>query len=171
MKYLFLLMIIPLLSNCSKKTIHSMTENEIKNVGFSPDNGSSKYELIKNKSIEQKTDEFGRIYYELQDSMTKNVVVFVYNQNEVKGVQDGAYREEIVIEIDRNPADIDLEDNDLQQSKMLFGRFCYCKGQTGYYKIEKGNFEIISNGNQKMVSLDFEITAVPQIIKNLKFSM
>jgi hypothetical protein len=51
---------------------------------------------------------------------------------------------------------------------MLFGRFCFCKGQTGYYKVEQGTLNLIYKKNVVDFTLDFTVTKVPQIIKSIK---
>jgi hypothetical protein len=50
---------------------------------------------------------------------------------------------------------------------MLFGRFCYCKGQAGNFKVKNGNLKITKD----KIDLDFEIKEVPQIIKNISIRL
>ena len=50
---------------------------------------------------------------------------------------------------------------------MLFGRYCFCRGQTGLYRVKKGNLQIVSLNDNIHFNLDFTIDEVPQIIKNI----
>jgi hypothetical protein len=126
-----------------------------------PQDGKCDIELISNKTIVLKTDENSQLYYLLTDDNTKNVVIFRYNRNVPEGIQDATYREEIVIEIDK-------KSGEAINSKSLFGRFCFCKGQTGYYNIKDEITQVVQN-DKTSYRLKFKIQEVPQIINELNF--
>ena len=88
-----------------------------------------------------------------------------------KDLQDANYREEVIFEIKNSDTNLILSGEELQTTKMLFGRFCYCKGQTGYYLVEDGTLNLVQKDNKVSFSLDFNITKVPQIIKSIKASI
>ena len=136
-----------------------------------PKNGDCTIQVFENKSLIVKSDEFGSLYYNLEDDMLKKVVKYTYNRKVKGDIQDASYREEIVFEIENSKENLMLSDDSLQEVQLLFGRFCYCKGQTGYYKIKKGTLKIskVSKGNE--VDLNFEIKEVPQIINHISFSI
>lgn len=131
-----------------------------------PQQSKCSIEIFDNKTLVVKQDEFGSNYYTLEEDLQKKVIKYRYS-NIVKGdIQDASYREEIVFEID-NLNDQEFVDTNLQKTKMLFGRFCFCKGQTGNYKVSQGRLSI---QNQKG-KLDFTVSEVPQIIKNIEFDI
>ena len=136
-----------------------------------PENGVCKVEMFKNTSLDIKTDEFGSIYYNKIESLDKSVILYTYNRNVEKGLQDGNYREEIVFEIDNTTKELTLKNQDLQQTKMLFGRFCYCKGSTGNYIVTDGKLHLTQNKNQIQFDLQFNNNKVPQIINNISESV
>ena len=91
----------------------------------------------------------------------------MYLVKTVKGnLQDAGYREEIIFELD-NFDPIKLGSSSLQKTKMLFGRFCFCRGQTGYYKVTEGTFEIAN----QIATLQFKVSEVPQITNEIRFSL
>lgn len=132
-----------------------------------PKNSTCTIKLLKNKSMSVKSDEFGRPYYSLENSQTKNTLLYTYSRIVKGNIQDAGYREEIVFELDKDGTPPPLVDGALQKTKMLYGRFCFCKGQTGYYKITKGNLSVATVSKRKTITLNLETTEVPQITKNI----
>ena len=132
-----------------------------------PKDGTCSIELFENKSIAVKKDEFGSLYYSLEDNASTRVAKYTYTR-QVKGeIQDAGYREEVIIEL-KNGNDTG-EPN--QSAPLLFGRFCFCRGQTGYYKISHRDLSITKKSNVQTVDLDFKIDEVPQIIKHITFTL
>lgn len=136
-----------------------------------PKNAKCTIELIKNKGIVLKKDDFGRDYYELSERAATNVIKYEFSRIVKGDIQDGGYREEVVFEIEQNPDAILLTDKSLQNVKMLYGRFCFCKGQTGYYKVEKGTLNINGTKTAETGLLEFEVSEVPQVIKSFAFQL
>ena len=163
-------LLIPLalgLAFCSGQK-KSMEPNAIVNLKSCPGAGICTTELHRNKAIKIKKDDLGSIYYEIVDSPETSVIIYQYNLNVEKDVQDGNYREEIIFEIKNSENKIALNNGELQQAKMLFGRFCFCRGQTGYYPINNGRLMLTKNEAIISFDLDFVITEVPQVIKSIK---
>ena len=50
---------------------------------------------------------------------------------------------------------------------MLFGRFCFCRGATGYYKVKEGNLKLKKINETYQLDFDFKINEVPQIISKI----
>jgi len=123
-------------------------------------------ELHPNKSVIIKTALNG-MRYKLADQPGMNVIVYKYNKIIKGNIQDAGYREEIVFEYDGKKP-LTLDGSELQNTKMLFGRFCYCKGQTGYYPVRQGQLSIDENANAK---LHFTVTEVPQVVKEIQFTI
>jgi len=136
-----------------------------------PKNAQCTIELIKNKGIVLKKDEFGRDYYELAESAATNVIKYEFLRIVKGNIQDAGYREEVIFELEQNPDAVILSDKTLQNSKMLYGRFCFCKGQTGYYKVEKGALNINGTNTEKTGLLEFEVPEVPQVIRSIAFTL
>ncbi len=136
-----------------------------------PKNGDCTIQVFENKSMIVKSDEFGSLYYDLEDNMVKKVLKYTYNRKVKGDIQDANYREEIVFELENSKENLLLSDDSLQEVQLLFGRFCYCKGQTGYYKIKKGALKVSKASKGNEVNLNFEIKEVPQIINHISFSI
>ena len=67
-----------------------------------PSDGVCTTEILKNKSLVIKTDEFGSTYTQTIDSETTSVIVYQYNRIVKGDLQDAGYREEIIFEINNN---------------------------------------------------------------------
>ena len=134
-----------------------------------PPDGKCSVTIHKNKSLFVKTDDLGKLLYELQDNANKDIAVYTYDRTPPKDVMDGSYREEVIVELDKGQQTIVLSGG-LSKSgtKVLFGRFCYCKGFTGYYKIASGNLTAL---DESVYSVDFKVTEVPQILEKIQFSI
>ncbi len=171
------LLIIPLslllsFCNCQKNNI---AKNESKSIPLTlnsecPQDGACAVEVLKDKRLDIKTDDLGRIYYEIVAATESSVVLYHYDRKVEKGLQDGQYREDVVFEINHSDSLISLSGSDLQKTKMLFGRHCYCKGQAGYFKVTQGQLTLEQKKNAVSFHLDFTITQVPQIIQSIKAS-
>ena len=148
----------------AKKSVAHLTMADL--LSECPKAGSCTVELLQNKSMVVTQNE-NRINYTLTDNPEKNVIVFKYNKTVKGNLQDASYREEIIFETNQAITNGNLSDSGLQSTQMLFGRFCYCKGQTGYYKVNKGKMTIGSRG----LELDFSISEVPQIINYIQLSL
>lgn len=105
------------------------------------ENGICNFEIYPNKSTTIKEDAFGKIYYELEENPNAEVYLYTFSEKETDTtLADASYREEIVFELEKN-SHVLFRDEELQNTKMLFGVFCFCKGKAGYYEVKKGNLE------------------------------
>jgi len=164
---LYILVITISLSCNSQKNISK--DNPIKTTTNSqcPENGVCTFEVIKNKTFSIK-NKFGNTYPEFSDGNT-TLLKFEYVRNLIPNTQDSGYRELIYVEIDENIETLQLKDIDLSKAKVFFGRFCFCRGQTGYYNVKEGQLSISKN-NDKTYSfkLEFKVTEVPQTITSIE---
>lgn len=133
-----------------------------------PEDGKCSIQIFKNKSLEVKEDNFGSIYYVMNDNTMTSVILYEYKRNVEDGVQDGQHREEVVFEINNTDKEIRLNDFALQNTKMLFGRHCFCRGQSGFYKVSDGKLNLENKDNIITLDLDFTITKVPQLYSKVK---
>ena len=132
-----------------------------------PENGFCSLELIPNKSIEFKTDEFGNTYPVITDG-EKTILKYIYTKNPLENTQDSNYTELIYAELDQTITEISLTNESLKNVKLYFGRLCYCKGETGYFEIKKGTFNLTKITDDSLnVAIEFKITEVPQIISKI----
>lgn len=151
--------------NCTKST---MAKTNLVIESECPENGTCTIQILKNKQLVVKADEFGSIYHQLTDHIGTSVIHYEYNRLVEEGLQDGHHREEILFEINNEVTALHLTDNELQNTKMLFGRHCYCKGQTGFFKVQKGQLHLENEKESIKVDLDFQISQVPQVFNTVK---
>ncbi|MGV9004174.1 hypothetical protein [Flavobacterium sp.] len=168
MKKIFLIPLAISLSfcNCKKSVVDSAKVSSIESI--CPENGECTIQLFKNKSLIVKTDDLGGIYYQMDESLETSVIQYQYDRKIEDGLQDGQHREEILFEINNKITALNLQDIDLQQTKMLFGRHCFCKGQAGYFKIEEGSLQLENQKKGISFDLDFKIQKVPQLFDKVK---
>ena len=163
--YVFFL-IICLLSCKAKSDIKSAVTKEVSNMEC-PKEGKCSLGIIENKILQINTDNLGSVYPEVLNG-DECVLKFEYNKLGNSNYQDSGYREEIFIEIDKSNPEIKTED--LKNKKLFFARWCYCKGQTGYYKINKGKLSITKvDENSFRIQLNFKIEEVPQVINRIDY--
>ena len=171
MKKVFLLLLVTLsiLSCCNtKKTATIESKNNQPNILTPcPEGYVCSFETHHNKSMVVKTDDIGATYYELEDNTKKTVYHYTYKLKTDQQYQDAGYREEIIFELDSKTKDLKLSNEELQNAKMLFGVWCYCKGKAGNYKITKGNFT--KKGNE--ISIDFPAIVSDQKVTELKIKI
>lgn len=167
MKKIFLIPIALLLSfcKCPKATIEKAAVTSLESQ--CPENGKCSIQLYRNKSLNLKTDELGSNYYQMSDNPKTSIIQYEYNRTVEKGLQDGQHREEILFEINNADKVISLTDAKLQDTKMIFGRHCFCKGQAGYFKVEQGTLNLRSENEIISIALDFQITKVPQLFNKV----
>ena len=155
-----------LLASC-KPLNFTLNETVFKKTVNCPNNGECSIELIPNKSLEFKMDEFGNSYPIISEG-ERIILKYTYNRNPVQNTQDSNYTEIVYAELDKTITEILLTSEELQTIKLYFGRLCYCKGETGYYPIKNGSFKIEkSSKNTVKIGIEFSIKEVPQIISKI----
>ncbi|HLV40025.1 hypothetical protein [Xanthomarina sp.] len=133
-----------------------------------PEDGVCTFEVFTNKTLNIKTDGIGALYPELLDGK-KTVIKFEYKRHEIPNTVDGGYSEIIYAEIDPNIKELSLENETLIQAKVLYGRLCFCRGETGYFYVNEGVLNISSHTDgSKTYKLDFKVYEVPQVLTSIK---
>lgn len=132
------------------------------------ENGSKKLYLLKNKKLEL-VENNGYLSYTIQDNEKTSVLRYVYAINQDQVAYDGGYREEILFEIPNDVIDVKYTDEELKETKMLFGRYCYCRGKNGIFKIRKGKLHVNSSKKEIHFELDFKIEEVPQVTEQIRY--
>ena len=151
----------------SCKSNYTVSQHINQKAATCPENGMCTVELMPNKSIVFKTDNIGIMYPEISDG-DKTILKYTYKRNEIPNTQDGNYTEIVYAELPKTIKTTKLSNEALQEIKLYFGRLCYCKGETGYFPIKKGDFKITKNDkNSFNIDLNFTISEVPQIISKI----
>ncbi len=117
--------------------------------------------------IEISANEEEAYNYKLAEDDNTSVFILSFDRDIPKNVQDGQYREELVFEVPKGKMPVRMKLD--VSSKAVFGRFCYCKGSTGYYPINSGQLDIQMEGGQIKGHVSFQITKVPQVWKEASF--
>ena len=164
-----LAIIFVLFASCksSKNIDFTVSEDIFTKTVNCPDNGECYIELISNKSLEFKKDDFGNSYPVISKG-EKTILKYTYTKNPIPNIQDSNYTEIVYAELDKTITEISLTSKELQTIKLYFGRLCFCKGETGYYPIKNGEFKI-SKAGKNAINIDFKFITkeVPQIISEI----
>jgi len=157
------------LSSCSsKKTVSEDRKNSRSQILTPcPENSDCSLEVHPGKSMAVKDDAIGAVYYELEDNSKKTTYHYTCNLKTDNQYQDAGYREEVIFEIDNSNTDLELTDAELQNTKILFGVWCYCKGKAGNYKIAKGTF----SKKGKEIKIDFPAIVADQKVTGLRIRL
>ncbi len=162
-KLTFLLAFVTLACGTSQT---ALSPQSVVLTGACPISANCALELLPNQRMIITGDASG-LQYRLTAQPGTHVLRYKYDKIVKGNLQDAGYREELLFEI---PAagPVDLKADGFGQTNMLFGRFCYCKGQTGYYRVSNGQLSIDKNGTGQ---LNFTILEVPQITNAISFSL
>jgi hypothetical protein len=131
-----------------------------------PNNGNCSVEILKNKSINIKEIN-GGILFDLSDNERKTVIQYQYSLNQDKVAIDGGYSESIIFEIDNVSKGAIFTGKSIQDTKMLFGRFCRCRDGAGFFKVYDATLDIKKIGENIDFELDFNTGKIPQVIKKI----
>ena len=168
MKFFASLFLCVLVFGCKAKNTELISQKqEFKSSSYCPDDGVCSIELIPNSSIDMKKGSLGELYATVEEG--ENIVFkFTYKKNVPEGVMDAHYIEEVYAELDPNLPDINIKGKELSKVKFMYNRICYCKGQTGFYKINTGNLFVKKIG-RKTYNIQFEskVEEVPQIVTRI----
>jgi hypothetical protein len=164
LKKIFFLSLVSLVlwsCNCKKNAVPEKNSKAAM-LASCPDGFDCRLEVLLNKSMVVKTDGTGATYFELENQNGKTVYRYEIKQKQDQQYMDANYREEIIFELPSTTADLTLSDTELQQAKMIFGVWCYCKGKAGNYKITTGDFS--KKGNE--IHINF-----PAVVAEQKMSI
>ncbi|MGV3461470.1 MAG: hypothetical protein ACO1N9_13565 [Flavobacterium sp.] len=119
----------------------------------SDEGGAFTFEILKDKALEIGTGVTGKLHYSLKDAPGTSVAVYKYTKTTSRQYQDNFYNEEVVFEFTGKK----ITPESIDQSTILFGVSCYCKGKAGHYRVV--NLRIIQENEN--ISID-----IPKIIDN-----
>ncbi len=160
------------LSSCGCKKIQVQNISNAKLLTLCSEVGICTVQVFNNKGIETKKDNLNYLTYTLTDDNSKKVILYSYSKKTEEGIQDASFKEEIIFEINnKDQKSFEIDSKSFQSNKMLFGRFCYCKGQTGYYEVKEGKLDIIYSNKQIYIDIAFKVKEVPQVIEQISISL
>ena len=170
MKNLLFISLLFLMScKTTQKATSQVNTNEIVTTQLKncPENGTCTLELIPNKTLDFKTDEFGNFYPEIGDG-EKTIFKYTYTKKPIENTEDSNYSEVIFAELDTPISEINLTDSQLENVKLFFGRLCFCKGESGYFPIKNGTFNLSQASKDSLkIDLQFSIKKIPQVISEI----
>ena len=71
------------------------------------------------------------------------------------------------LEIDNYNKKIHLKNEELQQVKMIYGKLCYCKGSSGFFKVKNGDLELTLSKNKLSLVTNFNVENIQQMVSQL----
>ncbi len=170
MKYICLYILVLLVLGCKSSQINTSLEelNEKHTVLLSNciDNAVCNIEIIPKSNLLIKEDELKNTYIEFENG-NNTIIKYLLKKNELPNTADSHYSEIIYLEIDNYNKSLYLKNEELQQVKMIYGRLCYCKGTSGYFKVNKGSLELILSKNKLSLSVKFKVENIPQLVTEI----
>lgn len=170
MKNFYVLFIILTLTGCKSKRLNSslekLNEKHMVSLANCIDNAKCTLEIIPKTNLLIKEDEFQNIYIEFEKG-NNTVIKYELKKNNLPNVADSHYSELLFLEIDNYNKSLYLKNEELQQVKMIYGRLCYCKGTSGYFKVNSGYLELELIKNQLSLDVKFEVENIPQIVTEI----
>lgn len=154
------------LSFCKTATMVSQEKTLLKVDSLT--NGFKKLHFFKNKKLEVVNTK-GSLSYTMVTSDSTNVMQYEYAINQDQAAYDGGYREEILFEIPAGTLEQTYTNKELQNTKMLFGRYCFCRGKTGLYKVNEGKLHVKASKKETHFELQFKINEVPQVTTEIRY--
>lgn len=159
--------------SCKSKSLQKERNNNSININNTfvkktcPEDGTCHFQVLKHKTLVVKKDHFGATYLDIQKG-NQIILKFEYTKHKKnKNIADSGYKEEIFIAL--SPKNIVQETTELSSiENIYFARWCFCKGQTGYYNINQGNLSIKAlNNNTYKLHVSFKVDDVPQVIHDI----
>jgi len=167
MKYFTIILFTIIILNCkpNQVTISASLENLV-TTKYCPEDGVCTLELLQDKTLKTLKTNLGETYTQIVDGESL-VLKFEYKRNEIPDTADGHYSEQVLIELDKS--NLEIEETLTNKSNVMFARFCYCKGQTGYYRVSDGKISIKKITDKSyQLTLDFKQNEVPQILTQIQ---
>jgi len=166
MKFTIFSLVILALFSCVPKKMATKTDLPVQKASTCYENGDCTVEIFKNTELLIKKDDTGQLYVEIIPGI-KNVFKYSYTRKKLEGIADSGYQEIVLFEFLSGEINLHLQDKNLQEANLVFGRLCYCKGESGYFRISTGDLKLSSYDQGIAVDLNFK-AEVPQIIHELK---
>lgn len=166
---LLLLFVLSCGSNPQKKLAQEKQTPSIETLNC-PNTGTCNAEIIEQKIPELAYDQYNNSYLNYVDHKN-SFIKFEYIKHQDPQIMDGGYREELIIAYSD---DLLYDGNvlELKNYEVIYGRFCFCRGQSGYYIINDGQLKIKKEKEGVFIlDLQFSIDEVPQELKLIRFKL
>jgi len=143
------------------KEIQHISQTQLKN-------GHSTISLIPYRKAVLKKDAFN-IGFVTTEKSEGTLLKFEYIKQVPEHLADADYSEVVYINLQKDFSEINSNNPTATDSQILFGRFCYCKGQTGFYTVKNGDLlaKMITK-NRLKIALKFHLKQVPHLISNIQ---
>ena len=132
-----------------------------------PNEGTCTVTVHENKSLRLKEDTTGQLYPQLVDGQGM-VVEYTYLKEGPEGTVDGNYSETIQFEVPANGKALNLENAQLKEVNLLYGKHCFCRGEAGYYPVTDGKLQLKKDGNSLSFHLSFTVGKTSQVISRIE---
>lgn len=132
------IILILLITSCTAKKITEF-ENGIISFRNCPDGGMCNVEQIRDSQISLQEDSTGQMYPKIDKSNTYHLYKLTFTKEVKEGVMDAEYQEVIYFQIEKSKTFRKLNDKALDRAKVIYGRQCYCPGETGFEAILSGS--------------------------------
>lgn len=154
--------------SCSSKK-EALVEENVKKENIQnfncPNEGHCLLEILNEKSLEIKTIN-NALLFSLADNKEKITIHFQYSKNLEDIAIDGGYREEYFFEIDNRNHSADLNNETLQNVKMLFGKYSNTRGNNnGLHFLKNGH--LVYEINDGKIDFNFTTNLPDPIIKEI----
>lgn len=145
MKNTALLLIASLFLVCCKTGTASVTSlKDAEVTSACPTQTDCTFEMLKDKSLDVKTDDTGHTYYNLKDTPGKTVFKYTHKKITDSNLMDAGYSETIIFESD-DTIGLNHSGTDVQKVKILFNVACFCRGKAGIYTVKEGTLSYKDN--------------------------
>lgn len=151
-------------TNTTSEEIAAIPENQ---KSICPNNGECSVTTYQNSSLILKKDTTGRYYPVIEDG-NKIVVEYKFIIKGPEGTVDGDYSETIHFEIESETKNLIIQDKDLSQIGLVYGKHCFCKGEAGYYKINTGKMRLQKSNKNLIIDLKFTLDQVSHKLPGIK---
>lgn len=167
MKFIYLAFFVFLFLGCKAQNKAVVVEKNYASEANCPTDGNCSFQVLNRRIINNVEGSLGEFYVEIIEG-NMLVLKFEYRRNEIANTVDGHYIEQVFFQLDKNNLHLDIKDSELEKVNAVFSRFCYCKGQTGYYHIKNGMFSLKKTlENTYQLNFDFKVDEVPQVITKI----
>ena len=152
--------LVVMLCLCCCKTKDLVVNTSTDTLNWCPENGTCTFKILTDKRLERHYDEHNALYVNLVDG-DQWVIEIEYKKEVPPNAVDAELREQIFLEI--NPRQLNTRGNLGIKAKLVFARWCYCKGEAGYFIPSQKDIDLIKvNDTVYELRLDFSVLNIPQ---------
>ncbi|MBD0831439.1 hypothetical protein [Aestuariibaculum sediminum] len=148
----------------SKRAVVSELTNK-EEIMSCPEGGICSFQVETNKKLALKTDQTGMLYPDItegQDILLK----YIYEKETDANIQDASYQEAVYINLKKEQ--LNLQAESLKPFNIVFARLCFCKGESGYFRVKNGRIKVETlRENSYRLVLKFQAEGIPQVINEI----